>query len=96
MLVTDYSSVFFDYANLHKPVIFYMYDLDAYAGDLRGFYISLDELPGPITCDEDGLLGEIKNMDDWQPDERYEAFHLKFNPKDDGEASKRVLERIIS
>ena len=42
LLVTDYSSVFFDYANLHKPVVFYMYDLEDYAGEIRGFYIPLE------------------------------------------------------
>lgn len=36
-LVTDYSSVFFDYGILRRPVYFYMYDLESYAGDLRDF-----------------------------------------------------------
>lgn len=45
MLITDYSSVFFDYANLKRPILFYMYDLDAYKNELRGFYIDLEELP---------------------------------------------------
>lgn len=95
ILITDYSSVFFDYANLRKPVIFYMYDLEEYAGELRGFYLSLDELPGPIVRDEQDLIREIKACDDWRPDEKYEAFHKRFNPLDDGHASERVLKRII-
>lgn len=49
VLITDYSSVFFDYANLHRPMLFYMYDLASYAGEIRGFYIDLDCLPGPIV-----------------------------------------------
>ena len=95
ILVTDYSSVFFDYANLKKPVIFYMYDLEHYANEMRGFYISLDELPGPIVKEEDGLIDEIRKCDEWAPDEKYEAFHQKYNPLDDGHASERVLRRII-
>lgn len=95
ILVTDYSSVFFDYANLKKPVIFYMYDLEQYANELRGFYFSLDELPGPIVKDEDDLVKEIRSCDSWQPDAKYEEFCNKFNPKDDGHASERVLKRII-
>ena len=95
ILVTDYSSVFFDYANLRKPVIFYMYDLEQYANELRGFYFSLDELPGPIVRDEDALISEVRACDTWQPDAKYEAFCEKFNPKDDGHASERVLKRII-
>ena len=95
MLVTDYSSVFFDYTNLKKPVIFYMYDLEEYAGEIRGFYLSLDELPGPIVKDEDALAAEIKAADAWKPDAEYEAFCGRFNPLDDGHASERVLKRII-
>lgn len=96
ILITDYSSVFFDYANLRKPVIFYMYDLEEYANNLRGFYISLDELPGPIVRDEDALIKEVRKTDGWKPDEKYEQFCEKYNPKDDGHASERVLAKIIS
>lgn len=95
ILITDYSSVFFDYANLRKPVIFYMYDLEEYANNLRGFYISLDELPGPIVRDEDALIKEVRKTDGWKPDEKYEQFCEKYNPKDDGHASERVLAKII-
>ena len=95
ILITDYSSVFFDFANLRKPEIFYMYDLEEYANELRGFYISLDELPGPIVRDEDALIEAVKACDGWKPDEKYEEFCRKFNPKDDGNASARTLARII-
>ena len=95
ILITDYSSVFFDFANLRKPEIFYMYDLEEYANELRGFYISLDELPGPIVRDEDALIAAVRAAEDWQPDEKYEAFLKRFNPKDDGNASARTLARII-
>ena len=95
ILITDYSSVFFDYANLRKPMIFYMYDLEQYANELRGFYISLDELPGPIVRDEDSLIAEIRACDTWKPDSKYEEFCGKYNPKDDGHASERVLAKII-
>ena len=95
ILVTDYSSVFFDYANLRKPMIFYMYDLEQYANELRGFYFSLDELPGPIVKDEDALISEIKATDGWQADDKYKAFVKRFNPYEDGNSSKRVLARII-
>ena len=95
LLVTDYSSVFFDYANLLRPVIFYMYDLEEYAGELRGFYIPLEELPGPIVKDEDSLINEIEKLKEWKPDEAYMEFHRKYNPLDDGEASKRVMKVIL-
>src|SRR5699024_7827758 len=62
MLMTDYSSVFFDYAHLKRPILFYTYDLDKYRGQLRGFYFDMEEEePGPLlkTTDED-----IKTNDD--------------------------------
>lgn len=44
-LLTDYSSVFFDYANLKKPMIFYMYDFDAYKMKLEIFTLMLRNFP---------------------------------------------------
>lgn len=96
LLVTDYSSVFFDYGNLKRPEIFYMYDLDAYGSEIRGFYIDLEELPGPIVKTEDELVKAIRKADtDRSYDEKYEAFNAKFNYLDDGSAAKRVVEAII-
>lgn len=95
ILVTDYSSVFFDYANLGKPIVFYMYDLEEYANELRGFYITLDELPGPIVKDETALIDELKKCKNWKISEQYKQFCAKYNPKDDGHASERTLRRII-
>ena len=96
LLVTDYSSVFFDYGNLKRPEIFYMYDLDAYGSEIRGFYIDLDELPGPIVKTEDELIKAIKNAEsDRSFDEKYKAFNAKFNYLDDGKAAQRVTEAII-
>lgn len=59
ILITDYSSVFFDYANLKRPIIFYMYDLKEYQNEIRDFYIDLDELPGPIVTEQEELIREI-------------------------------------
>lgn len=96
LLITDYSSVFFDYANLKRPVLFYMYDLAAYRDDIRGFYLSLDELPGPIVETEEELIRiipEVAGRDAY--DEKYQCFHQRFNPLDDGHASERVIRRIL-
>lgn len=96
LLVTDYSSVFFDYGNLKRPEIFYMYDLEAYGSEIRGFYIDLDELPGPIVQTEEDLIEAVKNaFDDRSFDEKYEKFNARFNYLDDGQAAKRVTEAVI-
>lgn len=96
LLITDYSSVFFDYANLRKPMLFYMYDLAAYRDDIRGFYIGLDELPGPIVEKEEDLIRAIpQQMVSHEWDDRYDAFLKKFAPFDDGQASRRAVEIIL-
>lgn len=97
MLITDYSSVFFDYANLKRPIIFYMYDLEEYRDNLRGFYLNLKELPGSIIKNESDLIKEIKDLpEEFVCDEKYKKFSNKFNYLDDGHASERVLKEIIN
>ena len=96
LLITDYSSVFFDYANLKKPMIFYMYDLAAYRDEIRGFYLGLEELPGPIVETEEELISVIPQALGWPVyGEKYRRFHEKYNPLDDGHASERVVKRLL-
>lgn len=97
IIMTDYSSVFFDYANLKRPMLFYMYDIDDYKGNLRDFYISLDELPGPIAKTQDELENNLKNIDKEfkKNKEKYEKFNEKYNYLDDGNASERVIKVIF-
>ena len=96
LLITDYSSVFFDYANLNRPVIFYMYDFDDYKNNLRDFYISLDELPGPIAKTQKELEDYIVNIDKSisKYKKTYDKFNDKYNYLDDGNASERVI-RVV-
>lgn len=97
ILVTDYSSVFFDYANLHRPILFYMYDLKEYESKVRDFYINLDELPGPIIETEDQLIDMVKNVGEWSESYKlkYQLFNEKYNYLDDANSGLRVVERCI-
>lgn len=97
IIMTDYSSVFFDFANLKRPMLFYMYDFDDYQNNLRDFYISLDELPGPISKTQDELENNLKNIDSIFKDYKgkYEKFNKKYNYLDDGNASERVIKVIF-
>ena len=94
ILVTDYSSVFFDYAILKSPIYFYMYDLDSYRDELRGFYLDIyHELPGEVIEDETILLNKIKmNNFDFN---KLTKFNQRFNNHEDGNASKRVLDILF-
>ena len=97
IIMTDYSSVFFDFANLKKPMLFYMYDYEVYQGQLRDFYISLDELPGPIAKNQDELESYLDNIEEEAKKnrEKYIKFNQKYNYLDDGNASQRVINEIF-
>ena len=94
LLITDYSSVFFDYANLKRPIIFYMYDLEHYRDKSNGFYIDLDELPGKIVTTQSKLEEEIQKIDQNNIyNEKYKEFNNKYNYLDDGHATERVVKK---
>lgn len=99
LLITDYSSVFFDYGILRRPVIFYMYDLEFYRDDLRGFYLELSDLPGPITQTQEELEKLILDHDNWSSTaeytEMYDKFIARFAPYEDGHATDRVIETVF-
>ncbi|WP_167955787.1 bifunctional glycosyltransferase family 2 protein/CDP-glycerol:glycerophosphate glycerophosphotransferase [Anaerosporobacter faecicola] len=99
LLITDYSSVFFDYANLQRPMLFFTYDLEKYRDVLRGFYIDmLEEIPGPLLYTSDEVLNAIKDIDHIKEEysERYNVFYEKFCSLDDGHASENVAETVFN
>ncbi len=98
ILITDYSSVFFDFANLKRPVLYYTYDLEKYRDILHGFYLSMeDDLPGPMLLTNDEVVDAIRNIDkiEEQYRERYEEFYDRFCCIDDGHATERVVNKIF-
>jgi CDP-glycerol glycerophosphotransferase len=98
VLVTDYSSMMFDFANTGRPILFYTYDLDAYRDEIRGFYFDLVEAaPGPLLRTTDELAGALGDLDAVQASykSRYDAFTAKFCELDDGNAAARVVDRVF-
>ncbi|NLL73013.1 MAG: CDP-glycerol glycerophosphotransferase family protein [Clostridiales bacterium] len=95
MLITDYSSVMFDYSILKRPMLFYCYDLDEYKDSLRGFYFDfIKEAPGPIVKSSSKLIQAIKEYDYNMYRDKYEAFTNKYNHADDGNASGKIVSLI--
>lgn len=94
MLVTDYSSVFFDYANLKRPILFYMYDYEEYREQMRDFYFGIEELPGPVIRKQKDISDDIRRlMEEFTYDEKYQKFNEKFNPVT-MPCSSRMLRKI--
>ena len=98
ILVTDYSSVFFDYANLKRPILFYMYDLQEYKNNIRDFYIDLKELPGPIVESEKDLIKNIRNINNIfeENKEIYKNFNEKYNYLDNENVTSEVVKECIN
>lgn len=81
LLITDYSSVFFDYANLERPILFYMYDYEAYREEMKDFYFGIDILPGPVIKKEQDISGEVEALlEEFSVDDKYRRFNEAFNP----------------
>ena len=97
--ITDYSSVFFDYANLKRPILFYTYDFDKYKNQLRGFYIDMNtEVPGPLLYTSEQVVQAIEDIDKITEEykERYDQFYDRFCCYDDGHASEHVAEAMLA
>lgn len=94
ILITDYSSVFFDYAVLNRPIYFYMYDLEQYKDELRGFYLDIyTELPGKIYEDESKMLLDIKDhIYDYS---FLEKFNERFNSEQTGNCAQKVIDIVF-
>jgi len=97
VLITDYSSVFFDYANLRRPMIFFVYDIEEYRDNLRGFYFDFEKkAPGPLVKTTAGLIKELKKIEEgFKPDENFNEFINKFCYLEDGNASQRVVDAVF-
>ena len=78
ILISDYSSIFFDYSLLKKPMFCFGYDFEDYV-DKRGLYINIKkELPNGVITNENQLLSEIKNIDEELQRENSIKFQKKY------------------
>lgn len=98
ILITDYSSVFFDYAILNRPMIFFAYDLEQYIENERDLYFNYNDLvPGPIVKNLDELDKKLLLLEAEGSDEyiyKRESFNAIFNNIEDGLASNRAIELL--
>ncbi|MGZ0203700.1 CDP-glycerol glycerophosphotransferase family protein [Streptomyces sp. RM1] len=96
-LVTDYSSIMFDYANLDRPIVVYADDWETYR-TTRGVYFDLmTEHPGQVARTQEELT-EIFRSGAWRDDSAAKArtaFRRRFCEYDDGRAAERVVRRVF-
>ena len=96
-LITDYSSIFFDFLPLKRPIYFYIPDRDIYEEE-RGFYLDIDSLPGVVGTTIEEIIDSQKLSDvDYQNKYQVEisAYLAQFCGEDDGQASERCAGIIL-
>lgn len=94
MMISDYSSTYFDYAILDRPMLCFAYDKEEYE-EKRGLYLDIEEdLPCKVCKNEDEVIAEILNMDVAAAIDATKLFHKKYAPYA-GHASKEVVNNIL-
>lgn len=89
ILVTDYSSIFFDYMPQRRPIVLYMHDLDEYR-TTRGLYLNPEDVPG-IKCYDQANLSEAIRLAVGGEGVPSEEVINRFCPYEDGGASERMV-----
>lgn len=96
ILITDYSSIGFDYMATGKPIIYYIDDYEEYKSE-RGLYFDNDRLPGKMAKDilelEQCIIGELNSNVVHQ---LYSKAQKEFVPYEDGKVSSRVVNWFIN
>ena len=98
ILITDYSSVFFDYAHSKRPILFFVPDLNHYVENVRGLYLNMEkELPGPLIKNNDELVNAIRNIDDVvnEYEIKYDEFYKRFCSLCKGKSAKKIIKKIF-
>lgn len=93
VLITDYSSIFFDFIATGRPIVYFAYDMDEYAAE-RGLYFDLETLPGRVCIETAGLLSEVAAalQSEDAADEKYLRGKETFCAMEDGSSTQRVVD----
>ncbi|CCJ66180.1 CDP-glycerol glycerophosphotransferase family protein [Leuconostoc falkenbergense] len=95
LLVTDFSSIFFDFLITDKPIVFFNEDSESYRKE-RGYYFPLESLPGPFFSKSADLIDYIKKGDFNQYNENYSNFKKRFVALDDGKVTEKIVDLILN
>lgn len=94
VLITDYSSVIFDYLLVNKPIVYFTYDLDLYDKD-RGTYFDFDDyVYGEISKNTKELIKSIKNEN--MMEDKRKKFTKQFMDSCDGNSTKKVIDVVFN
>lgn len=96
ILISDYSSIFFDFLGTRRPILFYVPDLKEYTEN-RGLYIPLEQLPGPVSENLEDIAFYINDIERVNKvyQEKYDAMYDWCSSCEDGHAADRVLDAVF-
>ena len=97
ILISDYSSIFFDFLVTGRPILFYIPDLDGYT-NMRGLYLSLDDLPGPTTQSAEEVAKWVSKPDELDKiidKKKYQDTVQRFVCNDDGHVCEKVVNAVF-
>ncbi|MFE1983609.1 bifunctional glycosyltransferase/CDP-glycerol:glycerophosphate glycerophosphotransferase [Streptomyces mirabilis] len=97
-MITDYSSVMFDYALLQRPMVFFTYDWEEYVNNSRGTYFDLSEqAPGPVVRTAEELFDVLTDLDALASDQegRLKEFVTQYGEYDRGDAAAQIVDRFF-
>lgn len=96
ILITDYSSLMFDYLFLKRPCFIFATDLESYTHNDRGLYFKISELPFDVSTNNDELCCLVENFDEEKMMQGYNAFMEKIGSFETGNASEKLTNIILS
>lgn len=95
ILITDYSSIMFEFMLMERPIISFIYDIDGYISD-RGLFFPYEQLaPGPYVFTTEELLEKLLTVDDWFDIERVRAYKEEFMSACDGHSTQRIYDYVF-
>ncbi|MDF8368452.1 hypothetical protein G9403_01625 [Weissella paramesenteroides] len=92
VLISDYSSIFFDYLVTGKPVFLYAYDLESYIAD-RGLLLDINSVPGNVVLDIEELANALANLEDYTMNNSNRVSeYIKWQT---GHAATRIIDELF-
>src|SRR5699024_8411053 len=100
ILITDYSSIMFDFESTQRPILYYTPDYEEYVELGRGAYFDLKQTaPGTSTTDLGEIASAVLSSPQIDVSDEYQAWQQRFVPHDDGHAAERlaniIAERLV-
>ncbi|EAC7342228.1 glycosyl transferase family 2, partial [Listeria monocytogenes] len=93
ILITDYSSVIYDYSILNRPIIFYAYDLEAYSLERNFYHDYLEFVPGPVVATTEEAIKLIQTNQ--MITGKLQDFAEKAFEYHDGDAAARIIDYVM-